>query len=94
MNNRKPTIYGDGEQSRDFTFVSNVVNGNILAATTPGIAGIAENCACHGQITLNYLVKKINEILGKDINRIRCHTKPVTSNIPFRRRSRRTILGI
>ena len=67
MNNRKPTIYGDGEQSRDFTFVSNVVNGNILAATTPGIAGIAVNCACHEQITLNYLVKKINEILDKDI---------------------------
>ena len=67
MNNRKPTIYGDGEQSRDFTFVSNVVSGNILAATTPGIAGIAVNCACHGQITLNYLVNKINEILGKNI---------------------------
>ena len=67
MNNRKPTIYGDGEQSRDFTFVANVVNGNILAATTPGIAGIAVNCACHGQITLNYLVNKINEILGKNI---------------------------
>jgi UDP-glucose 4-epimerase len=43
------------------------VNGNILAATTPGIAGIAVNCACHGQITLNYLVKKINDILGKNI---------------------------
>jgi UDP-glucose 4-epimerase len=67
LHNRRPLIYGDGEQSRDFTFVSNVVNGNILAATMPGVAGIAVNCACHGQITLNYLVQKINDILGKNI---------------------------
>lgn len=76
INNNKPTIYGDGEQSRDFTYVSNVVNGNILAATTPGIAGIAVNCACHGQITLNYLVKKINEILGKNIQPEYTEPKP------------------
>ena len=67
LNNRKPTIYGDGEQRRDFTFVSNVVNCNIIAATKPGISGIAINCACNGQITLNYLVEKINDILGKKI---------------------------
>jgi UDP-glucose 4-epimerase len=67
MNDRRPVIYGDGEQSRDFTFVSNVVQANILAATTPEIAGIAVNCACHGQITLNYLVQKVNDILGKNI---------------------------
>jgi nucleoside-diphosphate-sugar epimerase len=67
LHDRKPTIYGDGEQSRDFTFVSNVVNGNILAATTPGVASIAVNCACHGQIRLNYLAQKINDILGKNI---------------------------
>jgi len=67
MNNRKPTIYGDGEQTRDFTYVSNVVNANILAATTSKIAGIVVNCACNEQITLNYLVEKINEILGKKI---------------------------
>lgn len=76
LNNRKPTIYGDGEQSRDFTFVSNVVNGNILAATTPGVAGIAVNCACHGQITLNYLVQKINDILGKNIQTEYTDAKP------------------
>lgn len=76
MHNCKPIIYGDGEQSRDFTFVSNVVNGNILAATTPGIAGIAVNCACHGQITLNYLVEKINSILGKNIQPEYTNSKP------------------
>lgn len=67
MHDRKPLIYGDGEQSRDFTFVSNVVNANILAATAPNAVGIAVNCACHGRITLNYLVQQINAILGKNI---------------------------
>jgi UDP-glucose 4-epimerase len=67
LNDRSPTIYGDGGQSRDFTFVSNVVNCNILAATKPGVSGIAVNCGCHGQITLNYLVEKINDILDKKI---------------------------
>ncbi len=67
LNDRRPVIYGDGEQSRDFTFVSNVVIGNILAATTPSVSGIAVNCACHEQITLNYLVQKINELAGKNV---------------------------
>lgn len=67
MRNESPVIFGDGEQSRDFTFVRNVIEGNILAATTDCEAGIAMNCACHGRITLNELVAMINEILGKDI---------------------------
>ena len=40
------TIYGDGEQSRDFTYVANVVDANLLACTAPGIAGEAFNIAC------------------------------------------------
>ncbi|MGP8004067.1 MAG: SDR family oxidoreductase [Smithella sp.] len=67
LNDRRPTIYGDGGQSRDFTFVSNVADCNILAATRPGVSGIAVNCGCHEQITLNYLVERINDILGKKI---------------------------
>lgn len=69
-NNESPVIFGDGEQSRDFTFVRNVIEGNILAATTDCEAGLAMNCACHGRITLNELVAMINEILGKDIKPI------------------------
>jgi nucleoside-diphosphate-sugar epimerase len=76
LHNRKPLIYGDGEQSRDFTFVSNVVNGNILAATMPGVEGIAVNCACNRQITLNYLVDKVNYILGKNIQPEYTNPKP------------------
>lgn len=67
MAGESPIIFGDGEQSRDFTFVRNVIEGNILAATTDCESGIAMNCACHGRITLNELVANINEILGKDV---------------------------
>jgi len=67
MAGESPVIFGDGEQSRDFTFVRNVIEGNILAATTDCESGIAMNCACHGRITLNELVANINEILGKDV---------------------------
>lgn len=70
INDQRPVIFGDGEQSRDFTFVDNVVNANILASTRENVSGIAVNCACHGNITLNELIRKINEILGKNIEPI------------------------
>lgn len=71
LNDEQPTIYGDGTQSRDFTYIDNVVNGNILAATAENIpGGIIMNCACASQITLNQLVEEINKILGKKIDPI------------------------
>jgi UDP-glucose 4-epimerase len=68
--NERPVIYGDGEQSRDFTYIENVVEGNILAAEYSGEKSLVANCACHGQITLNKLVEEINNILGADIKPI------------------------
>ncbi|MBK6506687.1 MAG: SDR family oxidoreductase [Ignavibacteria bacterium] len=65
--NEEPIIYGDGEQSRDFTYVSNVVDANILASSSPCDSAIAINCACSGQITLNELVGHINKLLGKNV---------------------------
>ena len=63
-----PTIYGDGEQSRDFTYVDNVVEGNILAMSAPGVvAGRAYNVACGDRITLNELVATIGRVLGRSI---------------------------
>jgi nucleoside-diphosphate-sugar epimerase len=64
-----PTIFGDGTTSRDFTYVSNVVDGNILAATGPSaaICGEVFNVACGGSITLNHLVATINDILSSSI---------------------------
>ncbi len=67
LNDEQPIIYGDGEQSRDFTYISNVVEANILAATSDCESGISMNCAFSGRVTLNELVKCINEILDKNI---------------------------
>jgi UDP-glucose 4-epimerase len=67
LKDSKPVIYGDGEQSRDFTFVKNVVNANILATKVDCPAGSVMNCAAHERTTLNSLVKKLNNFLSKDI---------------------------
>jgi nucleoside-diphosphate-sugar epimerase len=71
LKSESPVIYGDGEQSRDFTYIDNVVEANILAATSEKV-GHSEiiNIACGKRISLNQLVKKINEILGTDIRPI------------------------
>ncbi len=70
MNNQSPLIYGDGEQSRDFTYISNVVHANYLAGTVECELGLFANCACHDRITLNELVAMINKILGKNVKPI------------------------
>jgi UDP-glucose 4-epimerase len=67
LQDRQPTIYGDGTQSRDFTFVRNVVDANLLACTAPGIAGEAFNIACGDRITVNSMLEQINTIAGKKI---------------------------
>ena len=75
-NDQRPTIYGDGTQSRDFTYVKNVVEGNLLAATKDVKSGLVMNCACHGQVTLNELVKQINNLLNKNIEPIYAEPRP------------------
>ncbi len=60
----RPVIFGDGEQSRDFTYVTNVVCGNLLACHRPGIAGRVYNLACGQSISLNRTVEVLNRILG------------------------------
>ena len=74
MNDKQPTIFGDGTQSRDFTYVANVVEANILVATKDVESGLVMNCACHEQITLNELVRQINDQLGKKVETI--YAKP------------------
>ena len=66
--NKQPVIFGDGTQSRDFTYVTNVVECNLLAATKNVDGGLVMNCATHGQINLNELVRQINNILDKNIS--------------------------
>ena len=63
----EPVIYGDGYQSRDFTFVENNVWANIQACTAEKAAGEVINIACGERYTLLDLVQMINSILGKDI---------------------------
>ncbi|NOX36394.1 MAG: SDR family oxidoreductase [Calditrichaeota bacterium] len=76
LNDEPPVIYGDGEQSRDFTFVKNVVEANILATEVDCPPGIVMNCAAHQRITLNELVRTINQILGKNIQPIYTDPRP------------------
>jgi nucleoside-diphosphate-sugar epimerase len=67
LRGEQPVIYGDGEQSRDFTFVDNVVAANLLACTSEGGVGEAVNIALGDRISLLQLVQKINAILGTRI---------------------------
>lgn len=62
-----PVVYGDGTQSRDFTFVANVVEANLLACTSSAAVGRVINAALGGQITLLELAGMINRILGTDL---------------------------
>lgn len=66
-NDRPPVIYGDGEQSRDFTYIQNVVNANLLAAEASEAPGNIFNIACGQRITVNYLAEKLAQIMGKEI---------------------------
>ena len=61
------TIYGTGRQTRDFTYVKNNVEANLLAAKTPGISGEVINIACGQTVDLLELHSAINRIMGKDL---------------------------
>jgi UDP-glucose 4-epimerase len=64
----QPTIYGDGTQSRDFTYIDNVVHGNLLAANSPDANGQMMNLATGGNVTLLELVDKLNHLLGTSLH--------------------------
>ena len=64
---QRPTIYGDGQQSRDFTYVANVVHGNLLAADAPTAAGRVFNVANGKQTSLLELIAALNVLLGKNV---------------------------
>ena len=65
LEDRRPVIYGDGEQSRDFTHVDNAVHANLLAARAPGrLGGEVFNVACGVRVTVNELAARLAEALG------------------------------
>lgn len=66
-NDQPPPIFGNGKQSRDFTYIDNVISANILAATTPGIKHEVVNVACGEEHTVLELAESLNKIIGKNI---------------------------
>lgn len=67
LNNQQPPIFGNGKQSRDFTYIDNVVSANILSATTPGLKHEVFNVANGEDHSVNELVDVLNKIIGKNI---------------------------
>jgi len=70
-----PVIYGDGDQSRDFTYIENAVGANVRAAEGD-ITGEAFNVGCGGRVTINELVERINDRLGRDIEPVHDDPRP------------------
>jgi UDP-glucose 4-epimerase len=72
LQGRTPTIYGTGQQSRDFTYIANVVHGNLLACKAEGkaVAGQVINMACGDNISLLQLMGDLNKLMGKNVTPI------------------------
>ena len=76
LEGRSPVVYGDGEQSRDFTYVDNAVAANLLAADAAAVAGQTFNIACGGTISLNALLEELGEITGSGIAAVHEDPRP------------------
>jgi nucleoside-diphosphate-sugar epimerase len=67
LHGETPVIYGDGEQTRDFTYVANVVDGVLKACEAPGAAGAVVNIAAGGRVSLNELLRIMKGIVGSAV---------------------------
>ena len=67
LENRSPNIYGDGEQTRDFTYVANVVDGVLRACEAPKASGQVINVATGGRISLNTLFNAMRSLIGASV---------------------------
>ena len=76
LNDESPVIFGDGEQSRDFTYIQNNVDANLLACEVTGVAGKMFNIASGERISLNELVAMLKKILGKKIEPVYKEPRP------------------
>ena len=76
LRDEPPTVYGDGEQSRDFTYIDNVVHANLLAARVGQTAGEVINVACGEAITVNAIIDMINKIVGKTVKPVYADQRP------------------
>jgi UDP-glucose 4-epimerase len=76
LDGRSPRLHGDGLQSRDFTFIADVVQANLLAADAEGVSGKVYNVACGRRTSLLDLVAKINALLGTAIEPVHEEPRP------------------
>ncbi|MHC4645342.1 MAG: NAD-dependent epimerase/dehydratase family protein [Planctomycetota bacterium] len=76
LKDKPPTIFGDGHQSRDFTYVDNVVDANLLAAAAKGAAGQVVNIATGRAVTVNQIIAMINDLLGKNVKPLHADPRP------------------
>jgi nucleoside-diphosphate-sugar epimerase len=76
---RRPTIYGDGEQTRDFTYVANVVDGVLRACHAPGASGEIINVATGGRISLKQLFETVKRKVGSQLEPI--YSEPRTGDV-------------
>ena len=72
-------IHGDGEQSRDFTYIDNVVQANLLACTTPGVGGQVFNIACNSRHSVLDIAHSIEKLLGRPVKLE--HTPPRSGDV-------------
>src|SRR5258708_2757236 len=68
LEKRRPIVFGDGEQTRDFTYIENVVQANLLASTSPDAVGAAMNIGCGERISLNAVLQTAGELLGTHVH--------------------------
>jgi UDP-glucose 4-epimerase len=76
LKDKPPTVFGDGRQSRDFTYVDNVVEANLLAARAKHTKGEVINIACGKAVTVNEIIKVINDLLGKNVKPLYTDPRP------------------
>jgi nucleoside-diphosphate-sugar epimerase len=76
LKDERPTVYGDGEQSRDFTYIDNVVEANLLAARAKQTKGEVVNIACGEAVTVNEIIDTINKLLAKDVKPAYAPSRP------------------
>jgi len=67
LEDKQPVVFGDGEQTRDFTFVDNAVHANLLACEVPNVAGKVFNVGCGDRISLNQVLAALRKITGKPL---------------------------
>jgi nucleoside-diphosphate-sugar epimerase len=67
LSGERPVIYGDGEQSRDFTYIGNVVEANLRASQAPGASGQIFNVGVGARVTLNQLLAELQRLLGTNL---------------------------